>query len=282
MNKKKVTKILTTCLMSLFVIGMAHITVHAETVYETEPNDSRETAELIEANKETPSGTIDGSRTGQFVVKGYSSTDDADWFKVYLDAGTNYFTCNDNPFNYTIEDESGNIILKDRYEKGGFGPTAFEFYTPSSGYYYIQIRGIISTQKSYIFLVGSPNYAVTKCEIPCREGKINMTSSGGTQTAHFDADVLSNLPEDAIAFSVALDGLRSSSVGTARLTNENSGTSFSLNYYTWSKDKLLSMNLPVKSTWTAKLGFKTVTSFTPVLRVNFVYPIYNTMVEEVY
>lgn len=47
MIKKKLAKMLTTCLMSVFIIGTASMTVHAESVRETEPNNTMETAETI-------------------------------------------------------------------------------------------------------------------------------------------------------------------------------------------------------------------------------------------
>lgn len=40
MIKKKLAKMLTTCLMSVFIIGTASMTVHAESVRETEPNNT--------------------------------------------------------------------------------------------------------------------------------------------------------------------------------------------------------------------------------------------------
>ncbi len=52
MIKKKLAKMLTTCLMSVFIIGTASMTVHAESVRETEPNNTMETAETIMANHE--------------------------------------------------------------------------------------------------------------------------------------------------------------------------------------------------------------------------------------
>lgn len=45
MIKKKLAKMLTTCLMSVFIIGTASMTVHAESVRETEPNNTMETGE---------------------------------------------------------------------------------------------------------------------------------------------------------------------------------------------------------------------------------------------
>ena len=42
MIKKKLAKMLTTCLMSVFIIGTASMTVHAESVRESETNNNME------------------------------------------------------------------------------------------------------------------------------------------------------------------------------------------------------------------------------------------------
>ena len=76
MIKKKLAKMLPTCLMS----------EHAESVRETEPNNTMETAETIMANHETAAQAVSGSRPSQHVVTGSTSNTDEDWVKVYLSA----------------------------------------------------------------------------------------------------------------------------------------------------------------------------------------------------
>lgn len=68
-------------------------------VRETEPNNTMETAGTIMANHETAAQAVSGSRPSQHVVTGSTSNTDEDWFKVYLSAGTQYVTCNDDPLN---------------------------------------------------------------------------------------------------------------------------------------------------------------------------------------
>ena len=277
--RNKVITYMAICFTMLFVIGMTSLTVNAESVREIEPNDTMETAQTITANNETAQGAVSGSYAGQYVVKGYTSKTDSDWFKVYLNVGTKYLTCNGNEFDYLITNADRNVILEGTYLKSGFGPTAYRFNVTSSGYYYIKITGIVPTLKSYLFLVGSPTYSVSNCEIPCREGTIVMTSGGGNQVGHFDGSFVSDLPEDAIAYTVDISGLRSTSVNSIRLKNEDKGVSFNLTRYSWYKDGLTLMELPVSSTWTASFEYNKATSFTPVLNVYYVYPVYTTMVE---
>lgn len=86
-------------------------TIYAQKVSETESNDTKETAQLIQANKETAAGIVNGNYPDQYVVKGYTSTTDDDWYKVYLTSGTQYVTCNDNGFSFEVYDPAGNRII---------------------------------------------------------------------------------------------------------------------------------------------------------------------------
>lgn len=156
MIKKKLAKMLTTCLMSVFIIGTASMTVHAESVRETEPNNTMETAETIMANHETAAQAVSGSRPSQHVVTGSTSNTDEDWFKVYLSAGTQYVTCNDDPFEFEVYDPNGSLVLDEIYTKIGFGSTAYPFVASTDGFYYVKIKGITSSSSDYILLVGGP------------------------------------------------------------------------------------------------------------------------------
>lgn len=280
MVTKKAVKILMACLVSVVMIGVADITVHAETFRETEPNDTMETAEMIKANNETAKDTLEGTNSSAYVVEGYTSKSDPDWYKVYLGEGTQYMTCNGEAFEFLIVDENGNSILERTYSKlGAFGPTAYAFDILEAGYYYVRITGRVSSSKDYLFLIGSPTYFTSKCNIPCSEGIVTMTAGNRTQTAHFNGREISNLPEDAIAYSVKMSGIGTTNVDSIRLENNHRGLSFSLDAYTWRKDSLTSMNLPVESIWTASFGYKKASTFTPVLTIYYVYPLHSNVVQ---
>ena len=105
-----------------------------------------------------------------------------------------------------------------------------------------------------------------------------MTSADEIEDAHFDGEALTEIPKDAIAYSVTLSGIRSTQIKYARLENEKRGLDFALNISTWSKDGLTSMNMPVASMWTASLAYSNATSFTPVLKIYYAYPVYSTKV----
>ncbi|MDE6052822.1 MAG: hypothetical protein K2G55_03480, partial [Lachnospiraceae bacterium] len=281
MIKRKVTKIFAACMMAAVLLGSASVDVHAETLTttfkETEPNDTKETAELIQANKETAQGYAEATFAGRFEVNGYTSEKDPDWYKVYLNAGTQYMTCYVKPFSFSIEDESGNAVITDNYtyaDTTRFGRTAYEFKVQKEGYYYVRIVGCDPASGQYEFTVGSPTYAMDTCKISCEEGVINMTASGGTKKAHFDGRVLAVLPKDAVVEYVRLE-VKSTLIKSAILINERSGKSLSLDFYPFTKYKLASMNLPVETMWTAELKYNMTTSFAPVLTVQYVYPIYD-------
>lgn len=279
MVSKRLIKILAACMMAVSFLGAAGINVHAEVVKETEPNDTKETAGLIKANNETAKGAADGTYSGQYTVEGYTSKTDSDWYKVFLKAGDQYMTCNGNSYDYVIEDASGNILLQDAYiDTGILGPTAYHFTVQEDGYHYVKITGRVSGSESYLFSIGSPIYSVAICEIPCKEGVINMTSSDKVKSVHFDGEAFATLPEEAIAYKVKLSGIKNIAIKSAILTNEKSGKSISLTTFMWDKDKLASMNMSVASMWTASLEYFKETSFTPVLRIHYAYPVYSTIV----
>lgn len=281
MIKKKVTKIFAACMMAAVLLGSVHMDVQAETLTttfkETEPNDTKETAELIQANKETAKGYATATFEGRFEVNGYTDEKDPDWYKVYLNAGTQYMTCYVKPFSFLIEDESGNAVIADTYtyaDTTRFGRTAYEFKVQREGYYYVRIMGCDPTSGQYEFTVGSPTYAMDTCEIPCKEGVISMTAGIATKKAHFDGTTLVDIPRDAVVEHVRLK-VTSTSIKSAKLINEKSGKSLSLDFSPFTKYNLTSMNMPAGSVWTAELKYNKTTSFTPVLTVQYVYPIYD-------
>ncbi len=266
------------CTMLLSVLFFS-LQVKAESVNEAEPNNDKENAQTIQANNETYAGAMNGTYTGQYVVHGYTSTDDPDWFKVYLKAGTNYITCNGFSFSYYIEDENGTDIFKNEYSEGGFGPKAYAFSVPTDGAYYVRITGIVSSSESYLFLIGSPTYTIGTCNINCAGETIEMLSTGENVIGIFDGNSVTNLPREAIATSVRIRDVRSSDVAGITLTNATRHVSFNLSPYNFKKDDIGSLNLPVNAIWEAEFKYNKATSFTPVLKITYVYPVYTTMVQ---
>ena len=69
-------------------------------------------------------------------------------------------------------------------------------------------------------------------------------------------------------------GVSSIAASSIRLENVDRDFSFNLTNLTWFGDDLISLNLPLDSMWIAQFGYRKDTTFTPVLRVNYVYPVY--------
>lgn len=141
-QKNKQIKLLVFCAIAASFICVTGLTVRADSITDKGDNDTMETAETIEANDETPSSTLSGSKPGQNVVRGYANTKDTDWYKVFLKAGDNYMTCNANSgesFIFRITNSDNDTILTDAYTKSGYGPKAYHFTTSTAGYYYVEI-----------------------------------------------------------------------------------------------------------------------------------------------
>ncbi len=278
MVRNKLTKVLVTCLMSVFVIGAASITVHAESVRETEPNDTMETAETLIANHETAAQAANGQHPNQHVVKGSTSKTDDDWFKVYLSAGTQYVTCNDDSFEFEVYDPNGNLILEQLYIKTGFGVTAYPFTALTEGYYYVKITGITSSSSDYILLVGGPTYSVASCKVELDTVTMENSRDG---SSNFDLRFEDALPENAVVYTILMGGgIRTTAVESVSVRNLSSNNTVNLTTYSWDKSGLAYLNLPLKSRWSITYGYSKDISFTPSIKLYYVYPVVSTFVED--
>ena len=252
-------------------------TIYAQKVSETESNDTKETAQLIQANKETAAGIVNGNYPDQYVVKGYTSTTDDDWYKVYLTSGTQYVTCNDNGFSFEVYDPAGNRITRQSYEKTGFGVKAYPFSAESEGYYYVKVTGAVPSSESYLLLVGGPTYMVAKCEVKLQP----VTMANNTdKVIDFDITKENQLPENAIVYSISMNGIGSNSVDGISLTNTITNKTVDLRRYSWNQSKLESMNLILKSSWIVELAYYKDTSFTPSVDLRYAYPVVSECVED--
>lgn len=274
--RKKFMGVILMCMLCMVL--MPGIVVHAESSSETEPNDTIETAQTVQANFETAAQAVSGSRPNQHVITGYTSSTDVDWFKVYLNAGTQYMTCNDHSFIFTIYDPSGNIVQSDTYVKTGFGPTAFDFEANQTGYYYVSIQGITSSSVSYLFLIGGPTYSVANCQVNL--ASVTMTSTGNSISS-FDLSSNGNLPDGAVVYSILMSGIRSNDVRSISVRNITSGTTVNLPTYTWNRSGLVSLNMPLKARWQITYGYNKNVTFNPVIKLYYAYPIVGSSVDDI-
>lgn len=269
-------------MMAIFTLAicmsvMPGIVAHAETTNEVATdNDDMDHAQTIQANSETAAQAVSGSRPNQHVITGYTALNDQDWYKVYLTAGRQYMTCNDHSFNFQVRTEN-NTICSDTYVKMGYGPTAYPFDVPASGYYYVCINGITDSPVSYLFSIGGPTYSVAYCQVNLPS--VTMVSNSDV-TRNFALTDSENLPEGAIVYSIQVSGVRTNDVRSISLRNMQTSSNVNLQTYTWGKTGLVSMNMPLKAGWQITYGYNKNVSFSPNIRFYYAYPILGTSFDD--
>lgn len=268
MAMKRFTKLLVTCFVALLLCGFGGVTANAQTINESEPNDSKETAQTISANRETVAGCVSGSHTGQYVVEGTTSINDSDWYRVYLSAGTQYVTCNGSAFEFYIYNADGRLFDNATYNKPGFGASAYEFTVSSAGYYYVEVIGLSSSSVSYKIAVGGPTYTLD-----------DYTVSLGKATFDYE-DLYAELPfenfsfpDDAIAYTISINGVSSSSTNGVTITNSRSSSKISMSASNLAKTGLVYSNMPMCATWEVTFKYKKSTTISPRITFYYVYPI---------
>ncbi|MCM1090717.1 MAG: hypothetical protein NC092_04380 [Butyrivibrio sp.] len=278
--KMKLKKCILAVVVSCFtLVNVSALQVHAATnVRETEPNDTRENATEITANRETPAQAVSGSRPNQYVVHGSTKAGDDDWFRVYLNAGTQYVTLNgDSYYSFDVYTEFGtNPIISDEFVRGEFGSKAFSFSASTAGYYYVKIYTDMSSTRDYIMLVGDPTYTVASCYVELG----NVSMQGSDRVIPIDLRGETAIPEDAIVYSMTVNNVRSTAVKGITVRNRTTSNTINLNSSTWSKDGLVSLSMPVRSNWQVTFEYSKNTTFTPTVRLQFVYPVTSEYLED--
>lgn len=274
---KKWFKSLFAVAIMCFCLVAGGTTAYAQTVNESDSNDTMETAQLIQANSETAAQAVSGSRPNQYVVNGYTSTTDSDWYKVYLTAGTQYVTCNDNAFTFEVYNSNGTLLESETYVKTGFGVTAYPFNAATAGYYYVKITGITSSSKSYILSVGGPTYSVASCEV---EFDTVTMADDEDEVLNFNLENEVALPDDAVVYTISMSGVRTSSVDSIAVINNNSDNTVNLTRYSWNKSGLVSLNMLLKADWDIELRYNKDTSFTPSVKLYYAYPVVSEEIED--
>lgn len=257
------------------LFGMTSQEVFAKSVSEKEGNETQETAMEIEANEQTAVNAANGKSSTLYHVDGTVYSDEQDWYKVYLTKGEQYVSLNGDAVDVVVWTENGKMVLDESYIKTSFGFSGFPFDAESAGYYYVQITTTRS-YASYILSVGDPNYSAAECTV--KLGSVTMSSR--QNSVEFDLRKADMLPEGAVVYSILMDGLNSQTVSAVDVTNVSAGKKINLGVYTWSKDRLEFSNLLLKSKWKVTFTRKEYVSFTPSIKLYYVYPITSTTVED--
>ena len=273
--KKRILAVVLSCFTLMNVIALP---VHASTVNETEPNNTRETAMTITANRETPAQAVSGNRPNEYVVDGSTSANDEDWYKVYLNAGVQYVTLNGGTLSFEVYEEDSEFpIIARQYQKTGFGGTAYRFNATTAGFYYVCIHTNLSSSQDYLMLVGDPTYDVISCTVNLD----SVTMSGSDQNVSFNLVNETSIPEGAIVYSMAVRGVRTTAVDGIAVRNITSGNTVNMDRYTWSKSGLVSLSMPVRGSWRITFEYSKNTTFTPYVVFQCVYPVTSVYAEDI-
>lgn len=265
-------------IMMCFALGSG-VTVFAQNVNEEEPNDTLETAQLIQANRETLADAVSANKKpNQYAVSGYTDKDDSDWYKVYLSAGEQYVSLNaDAPLEFEVYNANQSLIMRRDYTKTKFGVTAYKMDV-SEGYYYVRIVGTLLSPKEYHLMVGDPSTTISSCKVNL--GTVTM-SNKRNQTVDFNLEEQAQLPENAVVYEIRTERVNAVSASKVAVTNSRAGVLVNLRPYTFSETDLLGLNMPLKSRWSVEFGYYKNTSFTPSITFYYAYPIVSQMVDEV-
>lgn len=264
---KKILRTVVTSFAVMFMLAFGGITANAQTVNESEPNDTRETAETILANHETAAGCVNGSYTGQYVVNGVTSANDHDWYRVYLDVGYQYVTCNGSAFNFYLYDSDGNYFEGMSYNKPGLGASAYEFYVDVAGYYYVEVVGLSASSVSYKLAVGGPTYTVDHCTE--NMGSISLEGSDVTRPLQVESDV----PDRAIVYTISIGNVLSTATDGVKMVASTNGTTINMLASNLTKTGLVNLNIPVTEKWYVTFEYRKNITITPKVTFYYVYPV---------
>lgn len=236
-----------------------------------------ENALEIPANKETYAEVDPTDRTQwlkhRVYINGTTSGSNYEWYKVYLESGDNYLTCDGGSFSATIKDAANNIV--DKFENINFmnndrSSEARKFVTSKSGYYYVGVKGLSGASVKYTFLVGNPMHFMNTLTLRY-SSKMNMQNKK-KYTIYFDARNAS-VPDDAVVYSIS----NGNGVGIASLhilNNENNQIA-DIYYRESTVEHLLVKNMKVRSRWTVTYDCVKNKAFTPILELDYIYALKN-------
>lgn len=252
------------------------IEVQAQTVQEEEDNGTFETAQLIQMNRQTLSGAVAGNQPDSYIIEGEVNSQDSDFYRVYLNAGTNYVTLNGDIVQFTVYDSDRNMIESEAYNKTGFGSRAYDFNVATAGFYFIEISTSLSSTQDYALLVGEPVCAVESCRIELQLDAVDGQSIPRTA----DLEEFSVIPEGAIVNRISISGISSTAVEGITVRNRTTGDSISLARYTWSRYSLVDMGMQLASDWEFVFVCTKDKVMNPVVNIQYAYPVISEYVQE--
>lgn len=167
--------------------------------------DTKETAYQLTAN------TLNDSLTWNYKVIPSCyliDSNDTDWYKVYLNAGSQTLTLTSITNNKIadITSEDGTLISESIHGPSTSKQTKFNII--NSGTYYINISSdeSFSTKSEYSILVGAPLYTTVTYSKPLNTVMALTPSKKTSSIVNFDLSTDTSIPAGAIADSISIMG----------------------------------------------------------------------------
>lgn len=271
---RKLTKKWIAALCLATVLMGSSISVMAQSVRETEPNDTMDTAEEILANRQTAQNYIDANDDNTYVEKGSVSKTDEDWFKVYLESGKdNYFSIYSDLLYFRLYDSAGVAVTENIYVTDATtNYQVFDLGNLPSGYYYIRLTGT-SASNSYQFLIGNPVYRGNQVSVQGEKISLSSSNSVAENKISFSEN---DYPEDALIYQISINGVNSTYTSKVNLAYSESGKTFSkTSAVAWGTINVpLSYEFALDGNYTFTYYYKSsAKTFTPTYKFYYVYPI---------
>lgn len=211
---RMIKKVFMSMAIMLCVFSSNVIMAEAATTYkDAEPNDSATEAQFISRNAMTATNKVSTSMGSTYrYVQGTLSGDDEDWYRVNLCSNDeNYFTITGGTGRMYIQilDSANNEIAFISYFNSNTSEHVFRIDVPENDMYYVRIyHSLSSTNSSYRFLIGEPEYVLD-----------SYTHDFGSQTLvkkkewisdEINFGEISDIPNRSIVYKIALSGCTTS------------------------------------------------------------------------
>lgn len=262
-------------MMSMTGTAFAHVN-------DTTINNTQETAYQLTKNSISDSLTYSPNRLSSCFL---SDSNDVDWYRVFLDAGTQTLTINSSTNNKIADvyTQDGSTLLLE----GTFGPSTKQsqkFTVPTSGTYYVKIHSneSFNTKSYYSIFVGAPWYKRGSYSQPLSTLSLTPYRKEST-TATFDLTNNSSIPKTAVVEHVYLNGSEvnknyvNNKVRSIRADSQRSWTDIS--GVVFFDENVLNTTNPIslKQGWSFKhsissfWGSYTSYSLSPIVKFDYLY-----------
>lgn len=277
LRKKVLMLSLTVGISMMSMTGTAFAHVNDTTI-----NNTQETAYQLTKNSVSDSLTYSPNRLSSCFL---SDSNDVDWYRVFLDAGTQTLTINSSTNNKIADvvSSDGSTLISE----GTFGPSTKQsqkFQVNTAGTYYIKIysKEQFTTKSYYSIFVGAPWYKRGSYSQSLSTLSLTPYRKEST-TATFDLTNNSSIPNTAVVEHVYLNGSEvnknfvNNKVRSIKANSQSSWTDIS--GIVFFDENVLNTTSPIrlKQGWSFKhsissfWGSYTSYSLSPVVKFDYLY-----------